>query len=328
MQALQSREGITQLLVTGGGTVLADAVTARHLPVRPAPWTIASDPRALGVLLRLDGQPGIPTLLHAHDSHALSLARIAGRVRGWPVVATRRSDRVPGRWSGWRSAEAVIAISEAVADALRRGGVAKERIHRVPSAIRFGPRTAPPPTDGMTTRPLLMVGALTPEKGHATLLAALALVRRELPELRLRIVGEGPERGALERLTTALDCRSIVTFAGPCEPIGPELDGAAMLIQPSRREALGTAVLEAMAAGVPVIASRTGGLVELLDPDAGLLVPPGDPASLAGAIHALWRDPTRAEQLVQRAHQRARHYDVGGMADRTTEVYRSALRTS
>lgn len=222
----------------------------------------------------------------------------------------------------------MIAISGAVESALSRGGVAPERIHRIPSAVPVGPRTAPSPSDGMTARPLLAVGALTKEKGHATLLAAIAMVRRELPDIRLRIVGTGPERAALERLAIALDCHTIVTFAGQREAIAPELDAAAILIQPSLREALGTAVLEAMAAGVPVIASRTGGLVELLEADAGLLVPPGDAASLAGAIRALWRDPARAEQLVQRAHQRVRQYDIGGMADRTTEVYRSALRTS
>ena len=272
MESLNDTGQVAQLLVTGVGTPLAEAATRAGLPVHLVGWSEALDPRALLSLLSLPNAPACPTLLHAHDAHALILARIAARLRRWPLIATRRSDLRPGRWSAWRSADRVIAISAAVRDALLAGGVAADRITLIPSAVPFGPRSAAPPTAGHPPRPLLAVGALTSEKGHDILLAAFARLWRDQPALRLQLAGEGPRRRHLQRLAEQLGCGAAVDFLGQVEPIGPLLAGAAMLIQPSRREALGTAVLEAMVVGIPVIASRTGGLAELLEPDAGLLV--------------------------------------------------------
>jgi len=326
MQAHREEREHQQLLVTGADTALARAASELGLPLRVLPWAVAPDPRVVVGLLRLASTDPTPTLLHAHDSHALTLARVVSRLRAIPLVATRRSDRVPGRWSGWRSADQVIAISSAVRAALVTGGVSDSRLYLIPSGTAVGPRLTPPFATDAQSRPLLAVGALTPEKGHDVLLAAFARLRPEYPALRLRIVGEGSGRAQLERLARKLDCATAVEFPGQREPIQPEMAAAAMLIQPSRREALGTAVLEAMVAGVPVIASRTGGLVELLEPDAGLLVPVGDIAALAAAIRRLLADAELAERLVHRAGVRVRAFSIRGMAEKTIEVYRSALR--
>jgi glycosyltransferase involved in cell wall biosynthesis len=100
---------------------------------------------------------------------------------------------------------------------------------------------------------------------------------------------------------------------------------AQLLVQPSYREALGTVVLEAMARGTPVVASRTGGLEELLDHGAGMLVAPRDSVALAAAIETLLDAPDRRAEIARAARLRVTEYDAPGMAERVVQVYRSAL---
>jgi glycosyltransferase involved in cell wall biosynthesis len=140
------------------------------------------------------------------------------------------------------------------------------------------------------------IGAATSEKGHPSLRQAMT---RLGDRAELAIMSDGIDEMVLDRAT--------------------------LFVQPSLREALGTAVLVAMARGIPVIASRTGGLVELLEGDAGLLVPPGDPNALAAAITRLLDDLTLRDTLVRNARQRVEEYRAERMADRVADVYASVL---
>ena len=324
MQALAREPEIEQSLFTAATCPLAHAATEAGLTVHGAAWRAGPDPRALIRLDRLLHRTDLPRLLHAHDSHALLLAHLAGRWQGSPVVATRRSVTPPGRHGPWPRATQVIAISRAVVQALESGGVRAERISLIPSTVRvtqLAEHAGPPMRDG----PIVAIGALTAEKGHDVLLAALPAVVRARPTTRVLIAGTGPARATLQRQAAALGIADHVEWLGAVEDVSALLRRAAVLAHPSRREALGTAVLEAMALGVPVVASRTGGLIELLDHDAGVLVEPDDPAALAAALLALLRQPERALALATTARARVREYDESGMTGRVIQVYRSAF---
>ena len=324
MLSFAQETGLEQSLFTAADCPLARAAVAAGLEVHPAIWRAGADPRALVGLHRLLRRTEPPRLLHAHDSHALLLAHLAGRWDQLPVIATRRSANVPGRYGPWPRATRVIAISTAVVQTLRAGGVPADRISVIPSTVPVAPLAAESGARA-GNGPIVAIGALTTEKGHDVLLAALPIILRRVPSARLVIAGAGPARSALVRQAAALGITDRVELAGAVDDILALLRRAAVLAHPSRREALGTAVLEAMAASVPVVASRTGGLIELLDGGAGLLVEPDDPEALAAALLTVLLDPEAAARRAATARARVSAYDGAGMTGRVIQVYRSAL---
>lgn len=331
---LARQAGVSQYLITGRDTALARALAESGARVVSVPWRAAWDPRAFGSafshLSRLRGRHDGGLVLHAHDSHALAAGIAASRLLGLPLIATRRSVNPPGRL--WRLPHRVIAISAAVMAGLREGGVNEARIVRIPSAVDLGAiagtgRRREPPRGEEAASVVVAVGALTPEKDHVTLLRAIATLRHRLPAARLVIVGDGPERAGLADLARRLGIADRVRFEGAQDEAGAFIRHGHVLAQPSRREALGTAALEAMALGTPVVASATGGLAELLGGGAGLLVPPGDAGALAHALERALTDPPLRRALVHEARARAAGYDAPKVAEQVAEVYRSALRT-
>lgn len=325
-RALGRYDDLSQLIAAGRRTRLAQALREDGQQVLELPWTTAYDPRAWLAFvrhLRNLRRDGPALLLHAHDSHALTLGLLASRLLALPLVATRRSVAPAGRQ--WRHPAHLIAVSHAVERALIESGVRPARIATVPSAIDLGGVEQRPMADAGSESCLIAVGALTPEKGHATLVDAFARVAALRPGMRLRILGEGPERDALVARANRLGVGSRVELPGEVADPAAWIAEAKLFIQPSHREALGTAVLEAMARGVPVVASRTGGLVELLEGGAGLLVPPRDAAALAAGIAELLDAPAMHASLARAAHARVMDFDAPGMADKVVQVYRSAL---
>ncbi|HTS87682.1 MAG TPA: glycosyltransferase [Gemmatimonadales bacterium] len=333
VQTLATR-GVEQSLITARGSILAREVAGGGPPPRGVPWRTAWDPRALaGTLrhirrIRAARQPGL--VLHAHDSHALAVALAAA---GWfrlPVVATRRSVTTPGRL--WRKPIRVIALSRAVETALLAAGVPPERIVQVPSAVALETLAQVRPAAELPTNPrgprlVVAVGALTREKGHHLLIEAQALVQHALPDALLAIIGDGPERRRLEALARRHGLADRVRFLGARPDATALMAAAGVLAQPSVREALGTTVLEAMALGIPVVSSGSGGLVELLAGGAGVLVPPDDPPALAAALIRVLTDQELRRATIRTARARVREYDALGVADRVVAVYRSALAT-
>jgi len=138
------------------------------------------------------------------------------------------------------------------------------------------------------------VGRLVPEKGFDTVLRALVT----LPDASLVVVGDGPERPSLERLSTDLGLSERVTFAGRVEAPWTARWRFDVLAMPSRTEGFGLVAVEALLAGIPVVGSRVGGLCEVLtDGETGLLVPVDDPTALAAAIGRLQADPSLGSRL-------------------------------
>jgi glycosyltransferase involved in cell wall biosynthesis len=238
-----------------------------------------------------------PDVLHAHWWLPAGLcALVPSRAVGAPLVVTlhgtdvhllrHRLVRRVAR-AVLRRAALVSVVSEdlqrVVVDAL---GLPAERVQvlRMPVSRVDDPAAAPL---GSPVR-LVAAGRLSPEKGFDVLLQALGLVVAEGMDVHLDLIGSGPERDRLARQAEALGGRVHMHPAQPREDLWRQMDVAQALVVPSRREGLGLVALEAVARGRPVIASRAGGLPEVVqDGLDGLLVPPDDPEALAAALHKL-----------------------------------------
>jgi glycosyltransferase involved in cell wall biosynthesis len=170
------------------------------------------------------------------------------------------------------------------------------------------------------------VARLTPIKGQTYLLEAIARLSGKIPDLRLLLVGDGEDRVALQARARREDLRGKVIFTGACVDPRPAMAAMDLVAMPSLNEGQGRAVVEAMAAGIPVVASRVGGLPEVLDGErGGLLVPPGDPEALAEAIETLVTSPERVAKLARAGRLRATRYDDRTMVDRLSTLYQSLL---
>jgi glycosyltransferase involved in cell wall biosynthesis len=225
------------------------------------------------------------------------------------------------RWLNGRSA-AVIAVSPRVAArVLAARHVPQRRLTIIPNGI--GPR---PAVSAGEVKPLIAyAGRLHEEKGPADLVRAFGRVRSEIPDARLRLIGDGPLRSEIEALVLADGLAAQVEMTGEIPDIGPALDGAACLVLPSHAEGLSYVLLEAMARGIPCIATRVGGTPDLIeDGRTGRLVPPRAPAELAREIVALLRDPGRARTWGENARREVRErFTLEQMVAATALVYRA-----
>jgi type III pantothenate kinase len=169
------------------------------------------------------------------------------------------------------------------------------------------------------------MGSLMPKKGFDILIQAFALVRQRAPEARLTIAGEGPEGPRLLALARSLGIGAAVEFPGVVMG-GAKADlfaRARVFVSSSRREPFANANLEAMAEGKPVVATRVGGNVEMVEDEVnGLLVEPEDPEGLAKAILRLLEDRERAGAMGRAARQRAETFSWEGMVDGYEALYR------
>jgi L-malate glycosyltransferase len=271
-------------------------------------------------------------VVHAADLYGNAFALPAAwlvdvRVR----IGSRREVHPRGRGLealqrlGYRCAQRIVANSEAGAARLRREGIAGRRI----SVIRNGLepdafRNRPARTRGFR---VVTVSRLRPEKAHEVLIAAIARLRHAHPRVELHIVGDGPREQPLREMVAREGLRDSVRFLGHRDDVPALLGRADAFVLPSRFEASPNAALEAMAAGLPVIASDVGGIPETItDGVTGLLVPPDNPELLAGALFRLFDDAAQADRLAASGREYVRaHYSFDRMVAAFEELYLSEL---
>jgi glycosyltransferase involved in cell wall biosynthesis len=221
----------------------------------------------------------------------------------------------------------VLAITEALRRFnVERVGLPAEKVVTVHYGLDELPAPwAPNPELGLPAdaRVLLAVARLERQKGVDVALRALAAVRRSEPRAVLVVLGEGPERGALEALARELGVADAVFLPGRVGDVAALLAASDLLVHPARWEGFGLGPLEAMLAGKPVVASRVSSLPELVaDGATGRLVPPDDPDALAGAVCDLLADAPLRARLGEAGRERARvEFSVARMADRTLAAY-------
>lgn len=248
-------------------------------------------------------------VVHACDFYAnvfaltgAALARVALR------IGSRRDILIPQRSAGqhrlqsfsYRFADRVVANSRAAAEQLLREGVSRDAITVIPNGIdvrMYAPARSRTPRRTVTT-----VANLRAEKGHDVLIRAAARVTRDIPDAVFQLVGDGPMHEVLAAAARSLGISHAVRFLGHREDVPEVLHESDLFVLPSRTEAFPNGVLEAMAAGLPVVASDVGGIPELItDGENGILVPVADEDALAAAILALMREPERATRLAAAA---------------------------
>ena len=270
-----------------------------------------------------------PDLVHTHLVHADVYGALAPGTR---VVSTKHNPD-PFRRGSFRYVERVlarraarvIAISEAVRRfSVEQVGLPADKVEVVHYGLDGLPGAwSENPPLALCDPLLLAVCRLAPQKGLETAVRTLA----DLPEATLLVLGEGPEREALETLASSLGVRERLLLPGRVGDVAALYRRAAVVVHPARWEGFGLAMLEAMLAAKPVVAARAGSAPELVaDGETGLLVPVDDAGALAGALGALLADPARKESMGRAGLERARsEFSVARMAERTLAVYECAL---
>lgn len=322
--------------VLATGTIAGGARHALWKASRSPARGVAGEARRLKAIIAAES----PDVVHLHSSKAGLVGRLVLRGRiptvfqahAWsfqalPVPLRQVAvgwERMATRWT-----TATICCSEGERDAGAAAGI-RGRMVVVPNGIDLPP--APTPTQRAQARAALgapdvptvvCVGRLCHQKGQDVLIAAWPAVRREVPDARLVLVGDGPDRDALQA-----SADSSVTMTGYCDDITPWLLASDVVAVPSRYEGLPLALLEAMAHARPIVASAAPGVAEVLggEPSPGALVPVEDARALSAAIVARLKDPALAEAEARAARLRvAARHDAGQWSEEIAAVTMDAV---
>jgi glycosyltransferase involved in cell wall biosynthesis len=282
------------------------------------------DGLAIARLMRLLSRVA-PDVLHLHTARAHAVGGIAARLAGFRRVLVTRRVELPirGAFSRWKYAhlgDHYVAISEAVERSLLAGGVAAASITRIPSGVPI-PEARPPISE---PRPWTVgtLAAFTPQKDPPTWVATVRRVLAEAPDVRFVWAGEGELRRQVEVEVQTAGLAHAVEFPGflgDLEPFWRQIDA---FFLPSAFEALGTVLLDGMARGVPIVATRVGGIPEVIRHGMeGDLRESGDAHGLAEALLRLRREPDRADRFAEAGRRRVGEFAIERVVDRVVDVY-------
>ena len=325
----------TALVAHPSGELLRRAAEGLDLvPLAPrtemdlgAAWRLSRVIRRLG-----------PDIVHAHDPHAVAMAALALSMSTQtvkpPLVAARRVDfhlrrSALSRWK-YRQVDCFICASEAIRQMLVGDGMPAARTVTVHEGIDLSKVDAAAPADLHQElwlphqAPLVgNVAALVPHKGQRYLVDAAAAVVRQLPDARFVIAGAGELRAPLEQQIKSRHLEKHVILAGFRDDVLSVHKAFDLFVMSSVTEGLGTSLLDAMACGKPVVATRVGGIPEVVaDGETGLLVPPRDADAMAAAIVRLLEDAALRARMGAAALARVReHFSAERMVQRTLRVY-------
>jgi glycosyltransferase involved in cell wall biosynthesis len=330
-------EGVDNVLVCARGSAIAaepPAATVVTLAMH-GELDVALPRRLATELRRLE-----PDIVHVHSRRGADLygGVAAGRL-GLPAVLTRRVDAAEPSWlvrSKYRRYDAVIALSAAIERQLEAAGVPAERVVRIPSAVdpaRFAAATearARLESEFGLPAGALMVGVvaqLIPRKRHAWLFSLLPTLARAHPALHVLCFGQGALEGELRADLARAGLGNRVTLAGFRADLPALLAGLDVLAHPADREGLGVALLEAGAAGVPVVACAAGGVSDVVEHEcSGLLAPADDPAAFSAALARLLSSASDRARLGAAARSRvAERFTVDSLVAAHLALYGRVL---
>ena len=280
-----------------------------------------------------------PDVVHVHEPLTPSASMFATLAAKAPVVATVHAylDRsvvmelaAPILRRVWRRVTLGIAVSQAAASFLRRA-LPEAALEIVPNGVDVGAFTrAEPLKDLPQGRRILWVNRLDAQKGFPIALAAFTKVLAEVPDAEFVVVGEGKDREALALLTESARERLDMRGAQPNERVPSYLAACEVFVSPAvGQESFGIALVEAMAAGLPVVATDIPGYREVVsDGVEGLLVPPRDPEALAAGLVRVLTETGLAARLGEAGRERARTFDWPIVVDRLEELYGRAIESA
>ncbi len=292
---------------------------------------IKIDPIGVYALSRWLGRSG-RDLVHTHLSTSSITGGLAARLAHKPSVATVHG--LSGKLS-FGTVDHLIAVSASVKQHLVDQGVSAGRISVVHNGIAVADMPSPE-MKALARRELglskdaLVLGTtarLTAEKGVDWALRSFATIKKEESRAHFVVFGDGPELEPLKELARALRIFESVTFTGYRTDVRGLLSALDVFVFPTLKEAMGIALVEAMAAGLPVIASNTGGVPEVVTSETGVLVTPFDEAALVRESLAILRSEDSRMLFGRAGHLRAKHeFSRQSMAERTVSVYREVIR--
>jgi glycosyltransferase involved in cell wall biosynthesis len=294
---------------------------------------------ALGQVLR----NGNYDIVHTHDYKSNVLAGLFRTKYRYKIVATAHGYNPTTRrellyyqlerWIFKYVVHAVIAPTQDMQQKLHGFGINMKKLHIIPNGIETNGRqselqlTHQPSRSSNRQVQLLYIGRLSEEKNLENLLRAVVILREENIAVKLMIAGDGPSRRQIENNIAEWKLADNVSLAGFVSDVNPLLKMADIVVNPSRTECMPNSILEAMLAGVPVVATDVGGVREMIrDQVDGLLCPPENSAALAEAIKKLILNPTMAKNMAASAHERVvNEFTFEKHMEKTLEIYRQIL---
>lgn len=329
----RERFSLTFISLSSRGTV-AKQIEACGWPVVPLHCGAGRQAGVIFRLARLYRRLQID-VVHTHNSRSLIYGAPAARLaRVGRVIHTRHgqlygastSDLRAVRVATWFT-DRVVCVSDDSARLSLTQGVAPRRVRTIVNGVDPARFAFLGPADSST---VVAVGRLSPEKGFDTLIEAIALASAEHPSLRLELAGNGPCLPELRRLADRLGISDRVTFLGEVADVPAVLARAALFVLPSLTEGISLTLLEAMARGLPVVATAVGGTPEVvIDGETGRLAPPRAPVELARMIVSTLGDPEASRRMgMAGRHRVENHFDVRKMVASYEQLYQPLERTA
>jgi len=276
-------------------------------------------------------------LAHFHDAHSFTVGSVAASLTKVPIrIISRRVDfplrQNPVSKRKYRkNVDSIIAISEGVKEVLMKGGIPEEVIEVIPSGIDFTPYDEASSSDYLRREFSFapddyLVGIVThlaEHKGHTYLIQATKILKEHTDKIKVIILGGGPLKFELDEQARELKIEDIVYFLGFREDIPQILSSLDLFVLSSYLEGMGSSFLEAMACRLPVVATRTVGIPEVVvHKKTGLLVSSRSPSYLAKAILKLYKDRNLGSRLGQRGYEVARQkFSAEAMAVKIIDLY-------
>jgi glycosyltransferase involved in cell wall biosynthesis len=328
----------------GDSGQLVQAVKKAGIEVVALPEKRALDPRVLPQIRQLI-RDFAPDIVQSHNVKSHFMVKLLGLHKLFPWIAfhhgyTKTNVRIGiynhlNRYS-LRSADHVFVVCDAFSGEIRRLSVSPTRMSVRHNMVLPFLRTAAEDLAKVRERlkipagipVLLCVGRLSKEKGHEDLVRAIAVVRQRAPAIDFRVVllGEGPEHASIERLSVQLGVRERIVFAGHHPDTATYYSLADVFILPSHSEGSPNALLEAMAAGVPTVATAVGGVPEIaVHEENALLVAKGDSVKMGEEIIRLLTDASLRARLVENSRQVTERYTRESYRKNVVEIYKKVL---
>ncbi len=281
----------------------------------------------------------LPDIVHCHGRRGADLlGGLAVTCTNTPGVISRRVDNLENKLFSklrYKNFKKIIAISEAIQSILKENSIEDEKVEIIKDAVDVLSLSKKPNFDffkkefgfGDDIFLAAAVGQLIPRKGHKYLLQAVAEIRKQFKNFKLVIFGDGFLRKKLQKQLISLRLEDTVRFAGFYDNLDDFIGCFKLLIHPALKEGLGVAVLKASAAGVPVIASKVGGLPEAIDNNkTGFLVNPGSAIELENAIAKLIKDKELHQRLSKAGKLKMQtEFSISTMVTKHLSLYKSLI---
>ncbi len=276
-----------------------------------------------------------PDVVHVHEPISPSTSMFATLSSPAPVVATFHagSERKlavslasPLLRLIWSRLDVMVGVSNAALELGARHHLSTARV--IPNGVDVELFRGARPAEGLPPgRKLLFVNRLDPRKGFSVAVEAFAILGRDLPDLVMVVAGDGPERPAVDRLPPGLRARVVMLGAVPHDHLPPYHAAADVFVAPALGgESFGIVLVEAMAAGLPVVASDIEGWREVVRRgEDGLLVTPNDPHAVAAAVRTVLDDPALARGLSEAGRRRSERYRWEAVTEEIERAYRDAI---